>query len=379
MKKCAIHIIGTGPYGLGIANSFYEKGIEFEITGNPLTLWYHHTLDTMSIRSDYHTSEIFSPSRKYNIVDYLYKRYPDSAGEILKDRLPVDIFRGYLRYVQESLPYSINTGLVTKLEKDSNSFIATLESGEVICSEKVIIATGIGAHKYLPECLKNLDGVLHGWDVGDYASLEDKNILVIGAGQSAAESVAHLKDNNRVSWMMRKKPIYYTEPLNLPTWAFNFFLRVSPWFYFLPDPLRKRFGKKYVIATITPDMREHLESEKVESLMTSIEDMDLIMEEGSIKSRKFNTTYDSIVAATGFRYNIDNLRFISGYIRSNIKVNEGIPILSYDFETSVKNLYMVGGIAEPEYGPAQRFMMGAKHAALRMLKVCRNMKNVQPS
>lgn len=372
MKDCKIHIIGSGPYGLGIANTLYENGIDFQITGNPLTLWYEHTLDTMSIRSDYHTSEIFSPSKKFDIVKYLYKTYPDRAKEILQKRIPIDIFRAYLKYVEEILPFNINIGQVKELNSSNGSYISILENGDTIKSDKVIVATGIGRHKYLPSSLNGLKNVYHGWDVKEFTNFRGKEILVIGAGQSAGESIVHLQPSNSMTWLIRKRPIYYSEPINLPKWIFNILLRVSPYFYFLPDRVRLHFGKKYVIATITPDMKNLLESNKIDRIQSEIGDLELIMKDSKIYSKKYNKTYDAIIATTGYRYNIENLPFINSSIRSNINTKRGIPILSYDFESSVNNIYFVGGIAEPEYGPAQRFMMGAKHASLRMLKVAQN-------
>ena len=45
--------------------------------------------------------------------------------------------------------------------------------------------------------------------------------------------------------------------------------------------------------------------------------------------------------------------------------------LSANFETSVKGLFIVGLPAAPVFGPVQRFMFGAKHAAPAVTKALR--------
>jgi FAD-dependent urate hydroxylase len=77
-----------------------------------------------------------------------------------------------------------------------------------------------------------------------------------------------------------------------------------------------------------------------------------------------DVTTDHVVAATGFRTDIDQL----GYLASNLKRQirreaAGIPALSSQFETSVPGLFIVGVASAPVFGPIMRFMYGAKHAA----------------
>lgn len=61
----------------------------------------------MAIRSDWHTSEIYSPDKKYSFRRYLEEAHPDNVDQILKERIPVDIFRSYLTNILQRLPYPI--------------------------------------------------------------------------------------------------------------------------------------------------------------------------------------------------------------------------------------------------------------------------------
>lgn len=370
-----ILIIGAGPYGVAIGLELQRLNIPFIVAGQPFSLWFNHTLDNMAIRSDWHSSEIFTHDRRFDVLQYIRQQYPDDWQQLTSDRLPVGIFRNYLRHVLTQLPFEIHNELVENVEQTEQGFSSTLQSGATIESEAVIVATGIERHRYLPQSLAQLDSskVLHGWHANSYSSWGGKKLLVVGAGQSAAEAVVLLKKRNRVTWVARQAPIYYSEPLDLPVPIFNFVLKVSPWFYYLPRTLKKIFGKKYVIPTITPDLRPELESPEVTALVEDVDHMGLEMRAGKIYSSSLNAYFDAVVAATGYRYNIDNLTFLDSGLRSQVQHREGTPDIDNQFRTSVPNLFMVGGMAEPSYGPAQRFMMGALHASSRMGRVAQTL------
>lgn len=369
--KTKIMIVGAGPYGVSIANTLWEKGVPFQIAGQPFSLWYHHTLDTMAIRSDWHTSEIYTPSRTYHFGEFLRKHYTDTADEILKDRVPIDVFRNYLKQVEKELPYDVIREEVISLKQEKSQFLIQTGSGIKIEAEAVVLATGIGKHLYLPDCLRRLseEQVVHVWDTKKLADIMDRRLLVVGAGQSAAESIAQLSPHNQVTWLSRSKPIFYSEPINLPVPVFNFVLKVSPYFYYLPEVLRQGFGKKFVISTITPDLKPAITDPAIHRIFGSVEELALSSRNGVVHSNKLDSDFDTVIAATGYRYHLENLDFIDADLVGAITTRHQIPALNFDFETSVPNLFVVGGMAEPAYGPAQRFMMGAGHAAERIGKV----------
>lgn len=368
--KTRILIIGTGPYGVSIANELFGRDINFVIVGKLFELWQEHTLDTMAIRSDWHTSEIYDPQNRYDFRAFLKNNYTDYKA-ILKERIPIDIFRHYLRFVQENLPYNVENSYVSQLEEKDGYFEALLENGEKILAEKVIIATGIGAHIHLPKSIKDLPkrNMIHTWNTNECKDWQNQDILVLGNGQSAGETIVQLKEKNNITWVRRSKPIFYSEPLNLPVFIFKFVLHVSPYFYFLPRKIKAAFGKKFVIATITPDLRNEIMGKDVPKYFCEAKELELVEQEGKIYSKKLKKGYDKVIAATGYRYHIYHLKYLSQSLKRRIQHNHGIPKLDFDFLSSVPNLYFVGGIAEPTYGPAQRFIMGSSHAAIRMGKV----------
>ena len=72
---------------------------------------------------------------------------------------------------------------------------------------------------------------------------------------------------------------------------------------------------------------------------------------------------DHIIAATGYKVNLERLNFISSEIRSKLKTVESTPILASTCESSVPGLYFVGIAAANSFGPVMRFAFGADFAA----------------
>ena len=77
---------------------------------------------------------------------------------------------------------------------------------------------------------------------------------------------------------------------------------------------------------------------------------------------------DHIIAATGYRVNLERLRFLNAKTRSKIKTVTGSPVLSSTFESSVPGLYFVGLAAANSFGPVMRFAFGAAFAARTVAK-----------
>jgi hypothetical protein len=75
---------------------------------------------------------------------------------------------------------------------------------------------------------------------------------------------------------------------------------------------------------------------------------------------------EHIIAATGYKVDINRLAFLSSEIRSKLKTLNRTPVLSSTFESSVPGLYFVGIAAANSFGPVMRFAFGAGFAAERL-------------
>jgi hypothetical protein len=73
-----------------------------------------------------------------------------------------------------------------------------------------------------------------------------------------------------------------------------------------------------------------------------------------------------IIAATGYKVDLERMKFLSPEIRSRIKAVKGSPVLSSSFESSVPGIYFVGLAAANSFGPLMRFAFGGGFAARRL-------------
>jgi hypothetical protein len=82
---------------------------------------------------------------------------------------------------------------------------------------------------------------------------------------------------------------------------------------------------------------------------------------------------DHVIAATGYKVDLQRLTFLSEEVRSRLRSVESAPVLSPDFQSSVPGLYFVGLASANYFGPVMRFMFGARYTACQISRqLCRN-------
>jgi hypothetical protein len=81
-----------------------------------------------------------------------------------------------------------------------------------------------------------------------------------------------------------------------------------------------------------------------------------------------NLHVDHVIAATGYRVDLDRLTFLDPDLRRQIKTVEDTPILNTNFESSFPGLYLIGLAAAPSFGPLCRFAYGAKFTSKHLTR-----------
>jgi len=339
-----VAIIGAGPYGLALANYLTASGIPFIILGKPMELWRNHTFDSMNLRSDYATSEIEHPNHKYR-----FERFCIESGVLITDlagQLSVSIFRQYIDWCFAQFSFAVKQQYVSSISTSAKGYQIETDQAESFTAQNVVLATGIAHHLHTPTAFRSHTGIVHSYHTREIQSLRDRKVLVVGSGQSAAESIAVLLDNNnQVEWYTRTDPVYFSEPLNLPKWLFNQIVRLPRFIRSLNPALIQRSLSLFSATTITPNLK---------SRVTTIPHHKNLPDLGS---------YDTIVTATGFRYSLSDLPFLSKSIKSGIRQRFNYPVVSKRFESSMPGLYFSGAITEPFFGPPMKFMIGARYSA----------------
>jgi hypothetical protein len=142
-------------------------------------------------------------------------------------------------------------------------------------------------------------------------------------------------------------------------------------FHRLPEDLRLRATKNHLgpsagwfmrrrvegcILTLTNHrtLRARRRGERVQ-----LDVVDEVGREKTIESER-------VVAATGYRPDLRRLSFLCPLLCANILQVQNTPVLSSNFETSVRGLYVIGPAAANAFGPLMRFMCGSAFVAPRL-------------
>ncbi len=345
-----VAIIGAGPYGLSLANHLAYNNTQFIILGKSMDLWRNHTFNSMNLRSDYAASEISHPTGQFRF-DRFCRDEAISLDDI-SGQLPVNIYRAYIDWCQNQFPFEVDEELVTNIHQSSNTFIIKTDQNKTFSAEKVVIATGIAHHLHIPDEFEDHSGIIHSYHTQKIETIRHQKVLVVGAGQSAAESISVLNHNqNSVEWYTRQDPIFFSEPLNIPKWFFNQVIRLPRLIRALNPTIIQKAFSLFSATTITPNFRDLLDKTYRHSQQPRL------------------SQFDKVIMATGYRYHLSEIPFINRSLKNRIHQSKNFPIVSYRFESSVPGLYFLGAITEPFFGPPMKFMIGAHYSSTVLAQV----------
>jgi len=79
--------------------------------------------------------------------------------------------------------------------------------------------------------------------------------------------------------------------------------------------------------------------------------------------RQWELSADHVIAATGYRADLERLAFLDSDLRAGLRTVAGSPAVGRDYQSSVPGLYFVGPVVTPTFGPALGLVSGADHAA----------------
>ncbi len=384
-KHSAACVIGAGPYGLSISAHLTAKGVDHRVFGKIMHRWREQMPKGMFLKSEGFASSLSEPSGRKTLGSFCAKE----ALPFGERGVPVsrEIFIDYaLSFQNEFVPH-VEQEMVSAVVMSRDGFGVTLETGERLTASKMIVATGMDP--VLPPELEKLPGELcsHTVDHSDLSVFEGKTVLVVGAGQSALETAALLLDEGASPIVLaRSAPLVWNEP---PDMHPSFFKRLrypqSPlgnglmiWLYYnYPGFFRRlRHDKRLEILSTTLGpagawwLRKKLE-ERVPVhfgplLEASPQGNGVTVKYSAPNGRMTEITADHIIAGTGYCFDIDRLQFLSPHLKSALRREGHVPLLSEAFECSVPGLYFAGIASAYMFGPSMRFVCGSRYAAERI-------------
>jgi lysine/ornithine N-monooxygenase len=389
-KIADVVIVGAGPYGLSIAAHLASSGVRFRIFGHPMSVWRNHMPRGMRLKSEGFASSLSDPRSQFTLRIYCQQQgieYAD-VGEPVR----LETFIAYGLAFQRKFVPNLEEKLVVGLEESPVGYELQLEDGEKVLARSVVIAVGISHYSYLPTALAGLprDVVSHSSAHSDLAGFKGRSIAIVGAGASALDLAALLHEAGAyVQLVARSSSIRFQDPpggkssfkqrlLNPRTgigsgMQLYFYVNAPHWFRHLPesvrlDRVRKTLGpappwftKQEVDGKIPFHLGVDITSAELRSGRPT-----LLLKDATGKQTAVEA--DHVIAATGYRVDIEKLQFMSQTIRKKIRTTDKAPALSGSFESSIPRLYFVGVSSANTFGPMMRFAFGADYTARRLSK-----------
>jgi thioredoxin reductase len=378
-------IVGAGPYGLSIAAHFRRRGIPFRIFGRPMDSWLNHMPKGMMLKSDGFASDIYDPEKAFTLRQFCAERgiqYADTGVPV-----HLDTFSAYGLAFRDRMVPELEDKLVASVDRAPGGFLLRLEDGETFQARKVVLAVGITHFEHVPENLAHLPAEFfsHSARHREVAPFRGRSVVVIGGGASALDLAGLLREAGAdVQLVTRGGELHFhSQPTGKPrSWwqqirhpqsglgpgtRSRFYADAPGAFHYLPERLRlyivgralgpsggwfirdKVIGKLPLHLGCTPQGAE-VQNGKVHLKVRAADG-----------EREIVTEH--VIAATGYKVDLERLKFLNPEIRSEVETLNGAPVLTSNFESSVDGLYFGGVAAANSFGPVMRFAFGAGFAA----------------
>ena len=373
-KRVKLLIIGAGPFGLAMAAHAKHLGIDHLVLGKPMDFWKANMPAGMHLRSacDWH----LDPAEVHTIEKFLETRGL-RAAEV--EPLSLDFYLSYAQWFQEQKQIDAVPVLAQKLDWDPVEefpFRATLESGEAVAAQFVVIAVGFKYFKHLPQELTARLPVgrwTHTCDLVDFTGLRGKRVLILGGRQSAFEWAALLNE----AGVARVHVSYRHES---PEFAASDWTWTNPlvegmvdnpaWFRSLAqeekDALSHRLWAEGRLK-VEPWLKPRVLNSTIE-LWPKTQVAKCDERPGGDVAVKLDNgqtlLVDHLILATGYKVQIQRVPFLArGNILAKLNIKDGFPVLDEHFQTNLPGLFITSMAATQDFGPFFAFTLSARTSA----------------
>lgn len=383
-KAVELAIIGAGPYGLSIAAHLGARDIPFRIFGDPMSAWSKQMPKGMHLKSEGFASSLSDPHSEFTLRHFCEERglpYADTG-------LPVSLetFVTYGLEFQKRFAPALEQKTVISIRQAPSGFELQLDNGETFFARRVIMAAGIVPFAHIPVPLSELPRgfASHSSEHSDLEKFRGQHVIVVGGGASALDLAALLHEAGaNVEVVARTSVIRFHDPpqprslkerIVRPTTGLGagmqllFYVKAPRVFRLLPrkiriDRLRKTLGPApgwFIRDRVAGKVPLRLE---VKISSATVQQNHVTLNLTDRQNGNQTVVADHVIAATGYRVDLERLQFLDPALRGRIQTIEGAPALSDTFESSVPGLYFIGVSAASTFGPLMRFACGADFTA----------------
>jgi thioredoxin reductase len=386
MSDVEVAIIGAGPYGLSLAAHLSAASMSYRHFGVPMRLWRGAMPKGMFLKSQGFASNLSDPRGTHTLEAFCQAtRHPYQGYG-----LPVSLenFVNYGQWFQSELDLKVEELLVTGMVQRADGFELTLADGEQFVARRVVVAIGVEHFAYVPQPLSELpaSACTHSSAHTDLTAFRGREVVVVGAGQSALESAALLHENGATVQVLARKqaiawngvPLDPDRPLlrrlrepeaGLGSgWSTWFYSSHPELFRCLPERTRVYRARTALGPAGASWLRERVEGQFPVRTGQTVSwakphDGKVRLGISGPGTADSELAADHVIAATGYRVNVKRLEFLPATTRSSLRTVGGSAAVGRDYQSSIPGLYFIGPSVAPSMGPVMRFVYGSKHAA----------------
>lgn len=361
-----------------------------------MQIWREHMPKGMLLKSEGLASSLYDGESSFTLENYCTENnlpYADAGLPV-----PLETFVDYGLEFQRRLVPTLEETHITAVRRSPDGFELQTADGETLRARKVILATGIAHFGYLPPMLAGLprEKVSHSSDHHDLSRFKGQAVAVIGGGASATDVAALLHENgvsvqliarsNSLIFHTRsEEPRPFLQQMARPRsglgigWKSRLCTDAPLLIYRMPQKLRFEIVRRHLGPAGGWSTREKVVGRF--PIHTGATLKNLSVKNGGVQirftagnGRETEMEVDHVIGATGYRIAISKWDFLDSDLRQQIRAVDDSPVLSTNFESSVKGLYIVGLASANCFGPLTRFACGAKFTARRLSRhlVARN-------
>lgn len=378
-----IAIIGAGPYGLSLAAHLSALSVEFRIFGKPMGSWKDSMPPGMLLKSTPWASCLYDRDRYFTVKQFCSEREVPYHDSLLA--LPLETFIEYGEAFQRRYVPGVEQKNLIALRQTPLGFSASFDDGEVVNARHVVLAVGVHPFKHVLKSVIDLPAEVlsHSSDYGPLTPLRGKRVAVLGSGASASDLAALLHEQGTaVSLVSHAPELHFACPPRLQSlWervvapasgiGSGWVLKAcadAPWLTRIlpesprlrlatvPGPLGGAFMRDRVVGKLPLFMGRTVEGAEFRGGAVRL----VAATQDGIKE---TLEVDHVLAATGYKVDVDRLPFLDAPLKARIRRLGSAPALSTKYESSVPDLYFIGPVAANSFGPVARFVFGAIYPA----------------
>jgi Pyridine nucleotide-disulphide oxidoreductase len=382
-ERIDVAVVGAGPFGLSIAAHLQDRRVR--VFGEAMETWRRRMPRGMLLRSAWEETSLSAPGG--GTLD----DWTRLESQPRTEPIPLEMFLRYSAWFADRFVPDRDAANVASVERNGRGFRLVTEGGAEVDASVLVIAVGVMPFAYVPPPLKQLfgDSVSLATVVEDeLARLAGRRVLVVGGGQAGLEASGlaaqagasvELVTRSQVRWFADREPHYPRGAIRRRLYRLaypvvgygppplNRLVIMPDLFAALPTQARLKLTARVLRSGGSPWLRTLVdrsvrvtEHSTVESVERGGEALLVRLSDGSQRD------VDQVLVACGYRFELDNLRFLGPEVRGAIETRDGWPVLDRYFRSTDRDVYFVGFAAERRFGPLSRFVLGADFTARRV-------------